>query len=143
MPIATTFAAARADIVTTIREWEPAYTPGSTARWRPVNQRNDVPSIGVRSFYVEMAAPTGTGEIYGGCELNECELRVWTSYGGLSDAEGQVYAGTDHQELWTALHRAEIDGVSKFDKLGFEPESDDGRLWGAHVFTAYIFLPLP
>lgn len=143
MPIATTFADARAAIVTAIREWTPSYAPGSAATWRPVDQKDKVPSVGVRSYFIEMSAPVGTGEIYGGCELNECDLLVWTSYGGLSEAEGQVYAGTDHQELWTALHRAEIEGVSKFDKAGFEPETEDGRLWGAHVFTAYIFLPLP
>lgn len=144
MPIATTFDAIRSSIVSTILAVEPSYTPRSDERWRYVQQRTDVPSCGLRTFFVDLRDLEEDGEIYGGCALHTAQLYVWTSYIGILPAEHQVFIGADQQDLWRALHRAEIDGAPKFAKAPFEFENeDDGRTWGAHVFTASLFLPLP
>lgn len=145
MPIATTIDAIRASIVTTIRGITPTYTPMSTDGWRYVDRKSEVPSTGLRTFFVELVDPIESGPVFGGCALHTADLLVWTSYGGLDPAEQQVLKVRDQSDLWRELHRAQIDGASKFEKQPFQTESEegDGRLWGAHAFTAYIFLPLP
>ena len=143
MPISTTFREARAAIVETIRGITPTHPHYSGALWNEVRSKDEVPSADLRNFYVELSDPEETGEIYGGCAEHEAELMIWTSYGSLSPNDQQDIRSDDKQDLWQQLHRAEIDGVSKFAKAGFEPETTDGRLWGAHVFTATLFLPLP
>ncbi len=144
MPIATTFDQIRSAIVTAIRETLPTYEPRSSERWRPVDQKSDVPSTGLRSFFVELINIQEEGEVYGGCALHTADLNIWTSYTGLKPAEHQVLVARDQQDLWRALHRAEIAGAPKFTKSPFDFESDeDGRVWGSHSFTAYLFLPLP
>ena len=144
MPIATTIDQIRAGIVTAIRETSPTYEPRSEERWRVVRQKSDVPSTGLRSFFVELTDIEEEGDIYGDCALHTATLNVWTSYVGLPPAEQQVMTARDQQDLWRSLHRAEIDGAPKFSKAPFDAENDeDGRYWGAHAFTAYLFLPLP
>ncbi len=142
MPVSTTFDALRAGIVTAIRGIAPTNTPGASSLWNRVDAREDVPSNDARNFFVELDVPTEAGEVFGGCLEHEAELRIWTSYGGLKPATAQVLAASDHHDLWTTLNRAAIDGLALVEKDGFEPESDDGRLWGAHIFTARFFLPL-
>lgn len=129
--------------MTAIHDIAPTYTPSGGELWRPVDKRDDVPSTGLRSFFVELRDIVEDGPVYGGCAPHTAELRVWTSYGGLPPAEQQVFVGRDQQDLWRSLHRAQIDGAPKFEKQPFEEENDDGRYWGAHVFTAHMFLPLP
>jgi hypothetical protein len=144
MPIATTIDAIRSSIVETIRGITPSYTPRSDERWRAVQQQKDVPSKGLRSFFVELRNLQEEGEIYGGCALHSADLHVWCSYIGLIPAEQQLFVHRDQQDLWQALHRAQIDGAPRFLKSPFEPENDeDGRLWGAHLFSTSFFLPLP
>ena len=144
MPIATNIANIRAGIVTAIHGIAPSYEPRSSELWRPVDQIRDVPSSTLRSFFVDIQNIEEEGPVWGGCALHTAELRVWTSYLGLNPAEQQVVTLSDQQDLWRALHRAEIDGAPKFSKAPFEPENDeDGKYWGAHLLTAFLFLPLP
>lgn len=142
MPLATTFDAIRSGIVDAIVGITPSYTPSSTDLWRQVYQQKDVPSVGLRSFFVDLGVPVEDGEVFGGCARHRAELRVWTSYGDMPPGEAQVFKARDHQDLWRALHRALIDGAPKFEKVGFESQSEDGRIWGAHVFEATLFLPI-
>lgn len=142
--ISTTFDLVRAGIMTAIVGVVPSYEPRSNDLWRPVQQKRDVPSEGLRSFFVELRDITEEGDVYGGCALHTANLSIWTSYQGLTPAEQQVLVGRDQQDLWRALHRAEIDGASKFTKSPFQEENDeDGHIWGAHSFVASIFLALP
>lgn len=144
MPIATTIDAIRSSIVDAVRGITPSYAPRSEELWRYVHQRTDVPSNGLRSFFVELRDIEEEGEVYGGCAQHAAGLYIWCSYIGLIPAEQQVFKHRDQQDLWRALHRAQIDGAPKFLKSPFEAENDeDGRLWGAHVFQATLFLPLP
>lgn len=141
MSISTTHSAARAAIVTAIRGITPTYEHYQGACWNIVQSRDDVASQDLRNYFVELGMPIPEGEIYGGCELHTCDLMVYTSYGGLSPVDQQLVAAQDQQDLWDALHSANIPGVPKFDKGGFDAEGESGKLWGAHVLTAYIFLP--
>jgi hypothetical protein len=143
MPIATTIDEIRSSIVATIRGINPTYTPTGSQGWRPVSSTQDVPSLGLRSYFVEIRDIVEDGEIYGECAGHTATLNIWTSYGGVSPADQQVLSARDQQDLWRELHRAQIDGAPKFEKQGFEESNEDGRQWGAHVFTAYLFLPLP
>ena len=142
MPVATTYDALRAGLITTIAGIAPSYTPSSALRWCPVLAKGEVPSDTARNFYVQMSTPVEVGEGYGGCLQHETTLEVYTSYGGLSDAEQDVMTARDNQDLWRELHRAGLDGSPKFAKDGFNDEFDDGRQWGAHVFTVEFFMPL-
>lgn len=144
MPIATTYAAIRAGVVTAIKGTLPSYEPRSSERWRLVDQRRDVPSVGLRSFFVELKNVEPQGDVYGGCGLHRADLYVWTSYVGTTPTEAQVLIAEDQQDLWRSLHRAEITGAPKYTKAPFEYESEEmGRVWGAHLFIAEFFLPLP
>lgn len=144
MPISTTIDVIRAGIVTAIRETVPSYEPRSEERWRPVSQKGDVPSTGLRSYFVELRDITEEGDVYGGCALHSADLYIWTSYVGLTSTEAQIFAGRDQQDLWRSLHRAQLDGAPRFTKQPFEPENEEeGRLWGAHLFSISLFLPLP
>ncbi|MGH1451192.1 MAG: hypothetical protein ACRBBM_17445 [Pseudomonadaceae bacterium] len=142
MPVATTYDALRASLITTIAGITPSYTPSSASLWCPVQAPKDVPSSDPRNFYVRLSTPVEDGEVYGGCLRHTAELEVITSYGGLSGAEQDVMTARDNQDLWRELHRAGLEGGPKFAKDGFNDESDDGRQWGAHVFTVTFFMPL-
>ncbi len=143
MSTTATFDDIRAGIVTAIRGITPTYPHYAGACWNHVKSQASVPSSDLRNYFVDLDVPLETGDVFGGCAEHTAELRVWTSYGGLSEAEQQVMVARDHQDLWRSLHRAAIDGAPKYEKAGFEGEADDGRLWGAHVFTVTLFLPLP
>ena len=144
MSLTTTFQDARAGIITTIVESTSSLSQGSADGWRLVEQVEDVPSLGLRSFFVDLGPPIPTGDIYGGCELHECPLDVFVSYGELPPAEAQVMVAGDAIDLRRSLQGAGIAGVPRFDYEGFEESSQgSGRSWGSHSFTVSLFLPIP
>lgn len=96
-----------------------------------------------RNYYVDLGTPLEDGVVYGGCLQHTADLRVVTSYGGLGPVDEQIMPSEDLQDLWSALHSAEIDGVPRFLKVEFERIGESGRLWGAHTFSVTLFLPLP
>ncbi|MEL6705035.1 MAG: hypothetical protein AAFP15_12215 [Bacteroidota bacterium] len=120
----------------------PAHAHRSGFGWNTVSGLDLVPTGDPRNFYVEVDIPTtDDGEVFGNCFEHTATLRVWASYGALDSNDAKDIIATDNHQLWQELNRAQIPGVPLFVKDGWEPESEEGRQWGAHVFTVTMYLP--
>lgn len=130
----------RADFVTQISAISPSHGEYQNQLWRPVQSMADVPGGGIRSFFVWLRPSDSNGAgIFGWGIERSAEMRVYTNYGAMADAESSII-DEDYLQLYHAL-QARLDPtvagliMVEVDEGGFQFNDDTpGHVWGYHPF---------
>lgn len=137
---ATDQATIRADFIAQIQAITPSHDEYQDQRWRPVQSVNDVAGGDVRGFFVWLRPSDGNAAgIFGHGIGRGAEMRVYTNYGALADAESSII-DEDYLQLYHAL-QARLDPtvpgliMVEMDDGGFTFNDDTpGHVWGYHTF---------
>jgi hypothetical protein len=138
----TTAAILREQFISEIQEISPAHPHQQFEKWKAVEQMMDVPGDKIRLFYVLFGFPaTAPDDSIWSCSgiTLECEVQIYTNYGGLPDKEIDGVVAEDGRQLYLALERRldpQFVGLTTVRYQSFTPEADEpGHVWGSHDFV--------
>lgn len=141
----TTIGALAEAFTTTIRQVTPAWAAYQDRGWRPVEDIPMVENGELRTFYVDMVDPVPVRDgIYSPSAIeHQCTALVYTNYSNLRRTEQRAMCGEDARQIWVTLDvlrdaetSSTIAGLVSVEHQGWQDEDDEqGRQWGAHVYT--------
>lgn len=149
MPIqTTTLQALRAAIDARVQAIVPDHTRTSSHRWRRVKAREEARGT-IRGYYLSITEqqPSPEGLFASGLATYQAKLRIWTGYHSLNEEQGEDARSSDNRQLWVALSNVSgvISGLFNVVRELWEDgdDAEDGKRWGAHVFTIIFLLDQP
>lgn len=147
----TTLAALRVALDARIHAITPDYGGQDDAyEWRRVKAQAEVVGTN-RGYYISIAeqAPYDEGLFATGVATYQAQMRIWTGYNEMNDERYEDCKSRDAVQLWVALTNIPggITGLYNVIRRpwedGTDPESTEGKRWGAHVFTLIYLLEQP
>jgi hypothetical protein len=134
----------RADLLTQVLEISPSHVPHSDKPWVSAGSIEGAYGGEIRTFHIEGSVGEPSDLLISGGWPRVYEMRVWTSYAGLSPEDDDSIIEEDAVQLGNAfVSRLDptVNGLLQIDPTNQDwqehPDSDDGKRFGAHVFRVH------